>query len=319
MKLIHADIGILDDSLRVPVYGTHAWLSAVAAVVPYPLRVMALEDEGRIVAWHPFHEVKRGPWKRALPLFVDTTGGPYYLPPSGLPFAERSRWLREAQKLLFEGLSAEYEFATLCPLESDPRGLPVGDWRIRVRATARLDLDLEIPPWSSQAMNKWRRARNKGLVFSACPKPERLRQAVEFVTGRHALGGASLQCEILCALAERLLGEGLLEGWSVCTADGLEVCYGLVALNLSQDAVGIWYNLSTPEGLKLYAMDFLFHGLAEAYRGRFRWLDLCGTDNANLIEFKEKWASETQYAFAYDYARKPWMRHALAAFSRLRR
>jgi hypothetical protein len=304
----------------IPLYGTRAWLEMVAACVPYTLRVLGLEEAGTVVAWHPYLEVRRGPWKRALPLFIDTTGGPYYLPPDGLAFAEQSHWLRTAQCTLLAALAQNVDFATLCPLASDPRALPTtGDWKTRVRATARLDLNLEHPPWSAQALKKLRRARNKGLTFEPCPEPQRLQVAVENVTGRHGLGNATLSTDAFCALTTRLLRAGLLEGWCARTSDGLEVAYGLVTPGLSSDAVGYWYNLNTPEGLKLYASDFLFHSIAQAYRGRLRWFDLCGTDDANLIDFKEKWASETRYAFAYDYARRPWMRTALALFSRLRK
>jgi len=320
MQTRYLDLSEIPKHPDVPVYGSARWLAAVAQTVPYPLRILGLEDEGRIVAWHPFHTVQRGPWTRALPLFVDTTGGPYYLPPENLPFAEKSRWLRDAQRTLLEALVQEVDFATLCPLESDPRALPTtGDWKITPRATARLDLTLENPPWSSQALRKLRKAGNKGLRLVLLESPARLSAAIQSVHERHGLGRSSLAAPVLASLRDALQSSSLLETWCVLDVQGTEVAYGVVALDPGTDSVRFWFNLNTPEGLKLYASDFLFHGIAQAYRGRFRWFDLCGTDNANLIEFKEKWASESRYAFAYDYARKPWMRLALAAFSKLRR
>ena len=303
-----------------PCYGSAPWLGAVEQSVPLPLRVLGVEDEGRLLAWLPYHEVKRGPWKRALPLFIDTTGGPYFDLPSGLAFAEAERLKREIQKQLLGSLVAHVDFATLCPLYSDPRALPSeGDWRISVRATARLDLDLDPPPWSSQALRKLRKGANKGLKLEKRERFAHLEEAVENVRARHGIGHASLDGAGLCALHEALSAKGLLDSWCVLDGEGNEVAYGLVAPDYSTSTLRFWYNLNTQAGLKLYASDFLFHGLAEAYRGRFRWFDLCGTDDANLIEFKEKWASETLYSFALDYARKPWMRHALEVYSRLRR
>lgn len=308
----------IPESRDVPVYGSAVWLDAVRTGVPYALKILGLEDSGRIVAWHPYFEVKRGPWRRALPMFVDTVGGPYYLPPVELVFAERSRWLREAQSALFAALAREVDFATLCPLDSDPRALPVvGDWKTIVRATARLDLNLENPPWSSQALRKLRKGGNKGLQIVRNQPMRHFSAAVEAVLARHPrafLPGPQMEF-----LRSELQSRGVLDSWCVLGPDGAEVAYGLVALDAAQDAALFWANINTPEGLKLYASDFLFHGVAQAYRGRLRWFDLCGTDDANLIDFKEKWASETRYAFAYDYARRPWMRTALALFSRLRK
>jgi hypothetical protein len=302
---------------NTPVYGTGPWLACVAEVSPIPLRILALRDEGQIVAWHPFLEMKRGPLRRALPLWVQTTGGPYYAFPESVSFSERARWLRQVQAEMFQALASHAHFATLVPYESDPRNL-APHWKVSIRATARLDLNLLPAPLGEQALRKLRKAQNKGLTLARSQNSQSVSDAIEAVQSRHHMHHALSSAKVN-ELRLRLEAQSLVETWVVSDVNGQEVAFGVVALDPGQDSALMWYPLSTNAALKLYAADFLFGKLAEVYRGRFRWLDLCGTDLTNLIEFKEKWASETVYSFAYEFVRNRALQVALRAFSALRR
>jgi len=309
-----ADLPQLADT---PLYGTRPWLECIAEVSPLPLRILALVDEGKITAWHPFLESVRGPLRRALPLWVQTTSGPYYAMPAGLPFFEHSRWLRNMQSEMFAALASHVHFATLFPYESDPRNLAQG-WSTSVRATARLDLQMVPFAFSKQAQGKLHRAENKDLSFVKNSSPQNIVQAIESVHAKHHIRNF-LSAENVNQL--RLLFEkrNLVETWCVLDAGGQEVAYGAIALDKTCDSVRLWHNLHSEAAYKLYAADFMIGKIAEAYRGTFRWFDLCGTDLPNLIEFKEKWATETQYSFAHEFVRNQPLNLALKAFATIRK
>jgi|GEM_PF-4873357 len=319
MKARYLDLQELPGADQVPLYGSRQWLECASSATPFPLKVLGLEENGVLVSYLPYLESARGPWIRALPLYLDTTSGPYFLFPQGLAFAERSRWMRTVQESLFRELANHVHFATLFPLLSDPRALPGPTWETSIRSTARLDLTLDSPPWSSQALRKLHKAENKGLRLSHNENIDTLYEAIASVQTRHNLEQSTLSVKATSDLAQKLLQHKLVDIWCVTTSENQQVAYGIIALDLYSDTVRFLYNVNTTLGLKLYASDFLFHGIAQAYRGKFHWFDLCGTDHTNLMDFKEKWASETQHSFRYDYTRSSLHQSALKLFSRLRR
>lgn len=319
MLVRYLQVDEIPDRSVAPVYGSREWLQCFSRTVPMELVVIGAELDSQIVGWLPVLRVRRWRWTRALPLYVDTTGGPYFNIPKDWNFTKQARLARLIQEKLLQFVATEFDFALLCPLISDPRALPsTGQWQTTVRSTARLDLDLENPPWGDRARRSLRKAQNKKLMLKPCQNSVGLEQAVSFVQERHQLGKSVLAPSVWIEWWKALQEQHLVETWAVTNEQGDELAYGVVALDEANQTVRFWYNLNTPQAHKLYASDFLFYALTQVYKGRYRWFDFCGTDTANLLEFKEKWASENVFTFAYDLARHSWMRHALRWFSRFR-
>ncbi|HSQ43111.1 MAG TPA: hypothetical protein VLM37_12595 [Fibrobacteraceae bacterium] len=319
MRAISLDLQDLPADPPVPLMGTRLWLEGVSRFSGrLPLRFVGVEDEGKLCAWHPYLEITRGPWKRAISMHVDTASGPFWLYPEGMVFSERAHWQRQVRNELLNELSKRVTMASLYPLECDPRFLPHG-WSTKIRATARLDLHHKPFPWPHQSVKKLHKAVNRGLHCVRTFSEQDVLYAYKTTVKRQGFLNAALAP---ADFIQRLLfyfEKGLLECCSIQDQNGKYVSFGFVIPDQVTETARLWFNLNTPEGLKLYASDYLFHSLAETFQDRFRWLDFCGTDLPNLVEFKEKWASETAYSFQLEYSRSEAHKVALALFSRVRR
>ncbi len=288
---------------RIPLYGTRGWLECVAPTSVLPVKIWGLFQDGKLVAWHPYQEQRKGPLIRWLPLHGDTTGGPYYLLSLNSSFDEAQRELRLLQTQMLESIGNQCHLAILYPWNSDPRLLPKG-WSHTLRATVVNDLNSE-ERLGSQAKDKVRRAKNKNLQAEICTQPLRLSEAISLVHAKHQFGKAALPEALLLQRREKLQEKNLLETWRVIDNENHEIAYALVALDHSQHRALLWFPFSTPEGYKEYAADFLHYSLVQHYKGKFATLDLCGADHFPLTEFKEKWTQRTEWRFALHYYKHP--------------
>lgn len=306
-ELLFSNIDLLSipDEEWIPIYGTKEWLQIALETSDLPIKIWGMFYKSELVAWLPYQFKKYGPIIRWLPLYQDTFGGPYYKISEACSFQEYNTKLRAFQTQFLNSVSKQCHFATLNPLMSDPRELPIG-WTHSLRATVGINYSKPFFH-SKQAKDKIRRSANKGLFLTKADDLSNLEEAILDTINRHSIQKGSQPPKSLYIRISSLIKLNLLEAWSLHDLIG-EIGYAFVIKERSKKTIRLWYPFFLQRAYKSYGPDYLYSYLIELYRNKgYEILDYCGADHPSLYRFKEKWSNYTEWNFQLTFRKIPFI------------
>ncbi len=338
-SLVESLDAVPDARAAESVFASREWLQATRAALPFELRVAEGRESGgaspgKLRCYLPLHIIRRAGLSRAFTPILNYYGGPYHFLPADARFHERTKVRYDAEASLLRFLMESFHHVSLTPLACDPRAAADLGWTLAPKATvvARLDSPA-VPELPGDVVRNANKARKAGLRLDVSHDDDGFARAFARTFARKGLGMA-WKPEWAVAMRRALTAAGLMENHAIVDAQGTEIAFASVALDLARRSAVLWYSCSLPQADKTGAMHFLLQSLIGLYRGRagsgqsaesgesagaFATFDLCGADQRGLAEFKEKFAQALELRYALDKYRGPAVKIMMKAFTQARR